>query len=116
LNLLERRLSQRRFLCGDRLTEADWRLFTTLVRFDSVYFGHFKCNLRSLTDYENIWAYTCELYQHPGIANTVDFTHIKRHYYESHTSLNPSKLVPVGPVLDFRIGQERTKLATKEDH
>ena len=114
LNLLEHRLSQRRFLCGDRLTEADWRLFTTLVRFDSVYVGHFKCNLRRLIDYKNLWAYTRELYQHPGIANTVDFMHIKRHYYESHASLNPSKIVPAGPELDFRVRQERAKLAAKE--
>jgi putative glutathione S-transferase len=115
LDLLESRLRGRRYLCGDRLTEADWRLFTTLVRFDSVYVGHFKCNLRRLVDYENLWAYTRDLYQHPGIAGTVDLTHIKRHYYESHTSLNPGRIVPVGPELDFLARQDRAALAQKTD-
>jgi putative glutathione S-transferase len=101
LDWLESRLAKRRFLCGDNLTEADWRLFTTLVRFDAVYHGHFKCNLRSLVDYPNLWAYTRGLYQWPGVAQTVDFTHIKRHYYGSHRHINPSGIVPLGPCLDF---------------
>jgi hypothetical protein len=83
------------------VTEADWRLFTTLVRFDSVYVGHFKCNLRRLIDYPNLWDYARELFQYPGVAATVDFTHIKRHYYQSHKSINPTGVVPVGPELDF---------------
>jgi putative glutathione S-transferase len=101
LDWLEARLATRRYVCGDRLTEADWRLFTTLVRFDAVYHGHFKCNLRRITDYPNLWAYTRDLYQHPGIAGTVDFEHIKRHYYESHLRVNPTGIVPRGPILDF---------------
>jgi len=109
LDWLEGRLAGRRYLCGDRLTEADWRLFTTLVRFDSVYHYHFKCNLRRLADYPNLWAYTRDLYQHPGVAETVDFDHIKRHYYGSHRRVNPSGIVPLGPILDFRVphGRER---------
>ncbi len=101
LDWLEERLGTRRYLAGDRLTEADIRLFTTLVRFDAVYVGHFKCNLRRLVDYPALWAYTRELYQLPGIAATVDFEHIRRHYYESHRTLNPSGIVPAGPPLDF---------------
>jgi glutathionyl-hydroquinone reductase len=101
LNELEKRLSARRFLLGDQVTEADWRLFTTLVRFDAVYHGHFKCNRRRLVDYPRLWAYVRELYQAPGVAETVDFDHIKRHYYVTHRSLNPSGVVPVGPDLDF---------------
>jgi putative glutathione S-transferase len=101
LDWLEERLTKSRYLCGERLTEADWRLFTTLVRFDMVYAGHFKCNLRRLVDYPNLWDYTRELYQHPGVAATVDFTHIKRHYYQSHKSVNPTGIVPAGPELDF---------------
>ena len=102
LDWLEERLAKRRYLCGDRLTEADWRLFTTLVRFDPVYYSHFKCNLRRLTDYPNLWAYTRDLYQHPGVAETVDFDHIKRHYYGSQRRVNPTGIVPRGPILDFR--------------
>jgi putative glutathione S-transferase len=101
LDWLEQRLAARRFLAGDQLTEADWRLFTTLIRFDAVYVGHFKCNLRRITDYPNLWAYTRRLYQLPGIAQTVNFEHIKRHYYESHRKLNPSGIVPLGPVIDY---------------
>ncbi|MGH8698384.1 MAG: glutathione S-transferase family protein, partial [Burkholderiales bacterium] len=109
LDWMEARLAKRRYLCGDRLTEADWRAFTTLVRFDPVYHGHFKCNLRRLVDYPNLWAYTRDLYQHPGVAETVDFDHIKRHYYGSMRSVNPSGIVPRGPILDFRAphGRER---------
>jgi putative glutathione S-transferase len=101
LDWLEDRLARSRFLCGDTLTEADIRLFTTLVRFDPVYHGHFKCNIRRIIDYKNLWAYTRDLYQLPGVAETVDFGHIKRHYYMSHRRLNPTGIVPVGPVLDF---------------
>jgi len=109
LDWMEERLAKRRYLCGDRLTEADWRAFTTLVRFDSVYYSHFKCNLRRLADYPNLWAYTRDLYQHPGVAETVDFDHIKRHYYGSQRRVNPTGIVPRGPILDFRAphGRER---------
>lgn len=103
LDELEERLSSQRYLVGDQLTEADWRLFTTLVRFDSVYFGHFKCNLHHLTDYKNLWRYTRELYNYPGIKDTVDFYHIKNHYYRSHPTINPNGIVPVGPILDWHI-------------
>ena len=101
LDQLEARLANQRYLVGDAVTEADWRLFTSLVRFDAVYVTHFKCNLRRLVDYPNLWGYTRELYQWPGIAATVDFAHIKSHYYTSHPSLNPHGLVPLGPELDF---------------
>lgn len=101
LEELEERLGRQRYLAGDRITEADWRLFTTLVRFDAVYVGHFKCNRRRLVDFPRLWAYTRELYQVPGIAATVNFDHIKRHYYKTHDKLNPSRIVPAGPELDF---------------
>jgi putative glutathione S-transferase len=101
LDLLEQRLGERRYLVGDRITEADWRLFPTLARFDAVYVGHFKCNLRRLVDYPNLWAYTRELYQLPGIAETVDLEQIKRHYYTTHDSINPRRIIPLGPELDF---------------
>jgi len=101
LDELEKRLSTRRYLVGERITEADWRLFTTLVRFDAVYYGHFKCNRRRLIDYPNLWAYTRELYQVPGVAQTVNMDHIKTHYYGSHRSINPTGIVPKGPELDF---------------
>ncbi len=101
LGWLEARLAQRRYLVGEMLTEADIRLFTTLVRFDPVYFGHFKCNQRALADYPALWNYVRALYQRPDIRPTVDFDHIKKHYYGSHPFLNPSGIVPVGPDLDF---------------
>lgn len=101
LDDLDRRISQTRYLAGDSVTEADWRLFTTLVRFDAVYHGHFKCNLRRITDYPNLWAWVRELYQWPGVAETVNFDHIKNHYYLSHRSINPSGIVPLGPAIDF---------------
>ena len=101
LDWLEARLASQRFVCGERLTEADWRLFTTLVRFDCVYHGHFKCNLRRIVDYPNLWGYARSLYQMPGVAGTVDFGHIKRHYYMSHPWVNPTRIVPVGPLLDW---------------
>jgi glutathionyl-hydroquinone reductase len=103
LEWLEGSLSRQRFLCGDVLTEADWRLFTTLVRFDLVYYGHFKCNIRRLVDYPAIWSYTRKLYQMAGIKDTVNFDHIKRHYYQSHKQINPTGIVPFGPVLDFNV-------------
>jgi len=101
LDALEERLSASRFLVGDEPTEADWRLFTTLARFDIVYHGHFKCNIRRLIDYPNLWAYARDLYQRPGIAATCNFGHAKRHYYESHDMVNPTRIVPVGPLIDF---------------
>jgi putative glutathione S-transferase len=107
LDWLEARLAQQRYLVGGQLTEADWRLFTTLVRFDAVYVGHFKCNLRRIVDYPNLWNYTRDLYQTPGVADTVDMAHIKRHYYESHRGLNPTGVVPAGPALDFTAPHKR---------
>lgn len=101
LAIIEERLGRHRYLCGTRLTEADWRLFTTLVRFDAVYYGHFKCNLRRLSDFQNLWDYARELYQIPGVAATVDMQQIKEHYYRSQTPINPTGIVPVGPMIDF---------------
>jgi putative glutathione S-transferase len=101
LDWLEGLLSGRRYLLGSELTEADWRLFPTLVRFDAVYVGHFKCNLRRIVDYAALWGYTRELYQLPGIAETVALDEIKRHYYMTHPQLNPSRVVPAGPLIDF---------------
>lgn len=101
MDWIEDRLASNRYLLGDRLTEADWRLFTTLVRFDPVYHGHFKCNRNRLVDFPNMWAYTRELYQYPGVAQTVNFDHITRHYYASHRSINPHGIVPVGPRLNW---------------
>ncbi len=111
LDTLEERLSQQPYLVDGRITEADWRLFTTLVRFDPVYVGHFKCNLRRLVDYPNLWAYTRELYQTPGIADTVNFDHIKRHYYASHGTINPTGIVPAGPEIDWWAPHKRQKVA-----
>ncbi|MPZ08648.1 MAG: glutathione S-transferase family protein [Kiloniellaceae bacterium] len=110
LDDLEQRLSRQRYLLGDRLTEADWRLFTTLVRFDPVYYGHFKCNLRRLVDYPNLWNYARDLYQVPGVAETVNLHHIKHHYYGSHTAVNPSGIVPKGPAIDFAAPHDRESL------
>lgn len=107
LDTLDARLGRQRYLLGDRITEADWRLFTTLIRFDAVYHGHFKCNLRRLADYKNLWSYTRELYQWQGVADTVDFDHIKQHYYRSHGSINPNGIVPLGPVLDLDRASDR---------
>lgn len=101
LDQMEERLAGQDYLVGNRLTEADIRLFTTLVRFDAVYFGHFKCNLKPLTAYPNLWAYTKRIYQLPGIAQTVNFDHIKRHYYGSHKTINPTGVIPMGPTLDW---------------
>jgi len=110
LDHIEDRLSRQRYLVGDRLTEADWRLFTTLVRFDAVYYSHFKCNLRRIADYPNIWGYVRELYQTPGIAETVSLDHIKRHYFGSHETINPTRIVPVGPEIDFDAPHGRDQL------
>jgi len=101
LDWLEARLATRRFLLGDAITESDIRLFTTLVRFDSVYHGHFKCNLRRLVDYPILWGYARDLYQTPGFGDTVDFDHIKRHYYQTHERINPTRIVPKGPLVDW---------------
>jgi glutathionyl-hydroquinone reductase len=105
-------LSRQRYLAGARLTEADWRLFTTLVRFDAVYYGHFKCNLRRIVDYPNLENYLRELYQVPGIADTVNLDHIKRHYYMSMTAINPTRIVPLGPKLNFSAPHDRARFAT----
>jgi len=107
LDWLESRLFHQRYLAGDRLTEADWRLFTTLIRFDAVYFGHFKCNLRRIEDYHQLSNYLRELYQVPGVAETVHFDHIKPHYYLSHETINPNGIVPRGPELDYARGHDR---------
>lgn len=101
LDWIEQTLSENRYLVGNTLTEADWRLWTTLVRFDAVYHGHFKCNRRRIVDYPNIWAYTRELYQMLGVAETLSLDHIKAHYYYSHDMINPTRVVPVGPELDW---------------
>jgi putative glutathione S-transferase len=101
LDQLEERLGRQRYLVGNTLTEADWRLFTTLLRFDPVYVGHFKCNIRRIVDYPNLWGYTKELYQYPGVAETVHMDHIKDHYYRSHPTINPTGVVPAGPHIDF---------------
>ncbi|MCK5275307.1 MAG: glutathione S-transferase family protein [Alphaproteobacteria bacterium] len=113
LDMLEAKLSKHRYLVGNTLSEADWRLFTTLVRFDAVYVGHFKCNLKRLVDYPNLWAWTRELYQIPGIAETVNRAHIKDHYYRSHRTINPAGIVPAGPEIDFTKphGRDRLTLA-----
>ncbi|MBP2290507.1 glutathione S-transferase family protein [Azospirillum rugosum] len=110
LDELDARLSNQRYLFGKRPTEADWRLFTTLVRFDAVYVGHFKCNLRRIADYPNLSGYLRDLYQVPGIAETVNFAHIKRHYYASHTMINPTGVVPKGPALDLDAPHDRARL------
>jgi putative glutathione S-transferase len=101
LDKLEARLVRQRYLTGNTITEADWRLFTTLVRFDAVYVGHFKCNLRRIVDYPNLWGYLKDLYQVPGVAQTVHVEHCKAHYYGSHETINPTLIIPAGPVLDF---------------
>ncbi len=110
LDWLEEHLSTRRYLMGDTLTEADWRLFTTLVRFDSVYHLHFKCNRRRIVDYPALWAYTRDLYQHPGVAPTVHFDHIVRHYHYSHDTINPNRIIPINPVLEFDAPHNRATL------
>ena len=110
LDWLEERLATRRYLVGGQLSEADVRLFTTLARFDSVYVGHFKCNLRRLVDYPNLWAYARDLFQRPGFGDTVNFDHIKRHYYQTHDQLNPTRIVPLGPIIDWQAPPGRESL------
>jgi putative glutathione S-transferase len=110
LDELEQRLSKSRYLFANRIVEADWRLFCTLVRFDAVYHGHFKCNLRRIIDYPNLQGYLMDLYQQPGIAETVNLDHIKRHYYMTHTAINPTRIVPIGPLLDLRKPHGRERL------
>ena len=111
LDQLEERLSKNRYLFGNRIVEADWRLFCTLIRFDVVYHGHFKCNLRRIIDYPNLQGYLLDLYQQPGITETVNFDHIKRHYYMTHTQINPTRIVPIGPVLDLGKPHNRERLS-----
>jgi putative glutathione S-transferase len=111
LDQLEERLSKSRFFFGNLIVESDWRLFCTLVRFDVVYHGHFKCNLRRIIDYPNLQGYLMDLYQQPGIADTVNFDHIKRHYYMTHTQINPTRIVPIGPVLDLEKPHNRERLS-----
>ncbi|PSW67406.1 glutathione-dependent reductase [Photobacterium leiognathi subsp. mandapamensis] len=101
LEVIEQRLSTQRYLLGDHITEADWRLFTTLVRFDAVYVGHFKCNLKRIVDFPHLWGYVRDLYQVEGVAQTVDIDYIKAHYYGSHETINPTRIIPKGPKLDF---------------
>ena len=110
LDALEVRLARQRYLVGARITEADWRLFTTLLRFDLVYHGHLECNLRRLVDFPNLWAYTRELFQWPGVAETVNREHIQKHYYGSHETLNSSGIVPKGPAIDFTAPHGRDAL------
>jgi len=110
LDVLEQRLASRRYLFGRQIVEADWRLFCTLIRFDAVYHGHFKCNLRRIIDYPNLDGYLRDLYQRPGIADTVNLNHIKRHYYVTHDDINPTRIVPIGPALDLMRPHGREKL------
>ena len=114
LDLLENRLSQKRFLFGEKPLETDWRLFVTLVRFDAVYYGHFKCNLRRIIDYTNLSSYLRDLYQQPGIAETVNFDHIKRHYYYTHDDINPTRIVPLGPIQDLAAPHGRKRFANSK--
>jgi putative glutathione S-transferase len=112
LDQLEQRLAIGRYLFGNRIVETDWRLFCTLIRFDAVYFGHFKCNLRRIVDYPNLDGYLRDLYQQPGIAETVNFDHIKRHYYITHEEINPTRIVPLGPILDLQRPHRREHLSS----
>jgi putative glutathione S-transferase len=110
LDQLDARLATRRYLFGSRIVEADWRLFCTLIRFDAVYHGHFKCNVRRILDYPNLQGYLLDLYQQPGIAETVNLDHIKRHYYVTHDDINPTRIVPIGPALDLNRPPGRERL------
>ena len=112
LDQIEERLSRQRYLAGDRFTEADWRLFTTILRFDAVYYSHFKCNLRRIADYPNLSNYVRELYQMPGVAETVSIDHIKRHYYGSQRKVNPTGIVPLGPELHFGAPHDRNRFVS----
>ena len=110
LDEMEKRFASSRFLFGDRIVEADWRLFCTLIRFDVVYHGHFKCNLRRIIDYPNLQGYMLDLYQQPGVAETVNIDHIKRHYYMTHEEINPTRIVPMGPIIDLNARHGRGSL------
>ena len=110
LDWLDEKLSKQRYLTGSAITEADWRLFPTLVRFDPVYVGHFKCNLGQIRDYPNLFGYVCDLYQQPDIAATVNMAHIKNHYYASHGTINPNGIIPFGPKIDYSVPHERDRL------
>ena len=107
LDWLDSHLKKYRYLVGNQITEADWRLFTTLVRFDPVYVGHFKCNLRRVADYPNLSGYVRDLYQQPGISSTLNMTHVKNHYYGSHETINPTRIVPLGPTVDYSLPHNR---------
>jgi putative glutathione S-transferase len=111
LDELEKKLRDRRYLFGSQFVESDWRLFVTLIRFDAVYHGHFKCNLRRIVDYPHLSGYLRDLYQVEGIADTVNFDHIKRHYYVTHDDINPTRIVPIGPHLDLRSPHGRAELS-----
>jgi putative glutathione S-transferase len=111
LDWLDARLAHQRYLVGGQLTESDVRLFTTLARFDSVYHGHFKCNLRRLVDYPHLWAYARDLYQTPGFGDTTNMDHIKRHYYMTHEQLNPTRIVPLGPIIDWEVPHGREQIS-----
>jgi putative glutathione S-transferase len=113
LDALEARLGDRRYLFGPAFVETDWRLFVTLIRFDAVYHGHFKCNLRRIVDYPNLFGYLKDLYQHDGIAETVNFDHIKRHYYMTHEEINPTRIVPLGPIQDLTSPHGRERLGAE---
>lgn len=110
LSWLDKHLERRRYLISDQITEADWRLFATLVRFDPVYVSHFKCNLQRVADYSNLLGYVRDLYQQPGISNTVNLSHIKQHYYGSHETINPTRIVPLGPTIDYSLPHNRCKI------
>ncbi len=112
LDTLEERLARGRYLVAAWPLETDWRAFVTLIRFDAVYYGHFKCDLRRITDYPNLWGYVRDLYQYEGIAETVDFDHIKRHYYCTHEEINPTRIVPIGPILDLTAAHGRDHLSS----
>ena len=110
LDELDARLEKQRYVFGERMTESDWRFFPTLIRFDAVYHGHFKCNVRRIVDYPNLWPYLRDLYQHDRVAETVNFDHIKRHYYFTHDHINPTRIVPIGPAMDLDAPHGREKL------
>ncbi|MDQ6976156.1 MAG: glutathione S-transferase family protein [Mariprofundaceae bacterium] len=110
LDSIEERLEKQRYLLGNRISEADWRLFTTLIRFDTVYVGHFKCNRNRIADMPNLWGYLRDLYQQPNIAETVNFSHMKEHYYYSHAAINPTRIVPKGPSMDFNAAHQRAAI------
>ena len=109
---MEERLAYRRYLLADEPVETDWRFFVTLVRFDPVYYGHFKCNLRRIVDYPNLYGYLRDLYQIDGVAQTVNFDHIKRHYYYTHDDINPTRIVPIGPIMDLDAPHDRASLVS----